>query len=116
MEQNNTMIVIEEPTFKVGDTVIATGYSVYSGKITDYDYLKYGFKNAQFVLMTGILVSFDNKIATITINDVDCVFDTNKVILYNDELYNRVKNLYDEYVKKSGEIDTIISDIKKILY
>lgn len=116
MEQKDEMIIVEEPAFKVGDTVIATGYTVYTGKPTDNDYVKYGFKNAQFVLMMGTLVDLDDKIATIKINDVDCVFDTNKVVLYEDELYNRVKSLYDEYVKKSMKIDTIISDIKTILY
>lgn len=115
-EQNDEMIIVEEPTFKVGDTVIATGYSVYTGKPTDGDYVKYGFKNAQFVLMTGTLVDLDDKVATIRINNVDCVFDTNKVVLYDVELYNKVKDLYDDYVKKSREIDPIISDIKNILY
>lgn len=115
-EQNGEMIIIEEPTFKVGDIVIATGYSVYTGKPTDNDYVKYGFKNAQFVLMTGTLVDLDDKVATIRINNVDCVFDANKVVLYDVELYNKVKDLYDGYVKKSVERDMLIEDIKNILY
>lgn len=116
MELKDEILIIEEPTFKIGDQVIATGYAVYSGKSVDSDYVKYGFRNAQFVLMTGTLIDFDGKVATVKVDDIECVFDTNRVVLYTDSLYEKVTILYDAYVRKSKERDMLIEDIKNMLY
>lgn len=109
-------LIVEEPALKEGDTVIATGYVVYTGKSSDKDYEQYGLKNAQFVLMTGTLVLIDDREATVKVDDKECIFDANKVMLYNTELYNRVKELYDAYERKSKERDMLIEDIKNMLY